>query len=110
MNTYFVWQTSYIQREDVDNFCDNVKKILSDQDLRAMIDYEIRNIKKDWNLLKYGFDIISKIEDKVRKREQDKRIMMQAKAQKDAIEKAKSQDEIQRNQDIEELEKQLNNL
>jgi len=97
LSNYFESQNSYIQRKDVDNFEQNIEKVLSDQDFKKYVIQEILTIQKN-DMLSYSRNIISKIDDMVQeydninleiKKQKEQEMMKKISQQKEQEEKDK---------------------
>ncbi len=95
-------QKSYIPREDIDNFLENMNFLFENKDFYDFILKELKNVKNNGNLLEYSFNLISKLDDSKKDFEKilDKKIR-EEKLKKD-LKEAK-------NQDLEKIKK-LENL
>lgn len=56
-------QTSYITREDVDNFLPNMNLIFENKNFYDFTLKRLENINSNWNILEYSFNLISELEE-----------------------------------------------
>ena len=96
-------QKNYIPREDIDNFLRHLNLIFKNKDFYDFIVSELKQVKNNWKIQEYSFNLISKLDDssKLFKESEKKRINLEK------LEKAKLRS---RKEDEEEMDKILWNL
>jgi len=94
-------QKSYIPREDVDNFLENMNFLFKHEDFYKLFLAEKKKLDKK-NILEYSFNLISKLDDL--KKDFEKKLL-----EKEKQEKLKKDLEKQKKEDEEKL-KNLENL
>jgi len=60
-------QTSYIPRKDVENLWKHMELIYKDKDFYDYVLKWLDNIKNNWNILEYSFNLISEFDELVKK-------------------------------------------
>ena len=106
LNTYIEKQTSYVEREDVENLYKNALLLEENEEFRKYFLWEKWKMKKNWNILEYSFNLISLLNDKVQEFEKSEKLRKKQ-------EKLKKEQEIakQKNQaELDKLESLLDNL
>ena len=93
-------QKNYIPREDIDNFLSHLNLIFKNKDFYDFIVSELKQVKNNWKIQEYSFNLISKLDDssKLFKESEKKRINLEK------LEKAKLRS---RKEDEEEMDKIL---
>ena len=93
-------QKNYIPREDIDNFLSHLNLIFKNKDFYDFIVSELKQVKNNWKIQEYSFNLISKLDDssKLFKESEKKRINLEK------LEKAKLRS---RKGDEEEMDKIL---
>jgi len=93
-------QKNYIPREDIDNFLSHLNLIFKNKDFYDFIVSELKQVKNNWKIQEYSFNLISKLDDssKLFKKSEKKRINLEK------LEKAKLNS---RKEDEEEMDKIL---
>lgn len=99
-------QTSYIPRDDIDNFLPNMKLIFKDKNFYDFVIKVLEKVKSNWNILEYSFSLISEL-DEARKSFGKKE---EEKLKKENLEKAELESKNEDKKKLEEMEKMFGNL
>ena len=67
LNNWIKLQKSYIKREDVENLWKNMNLIYKDKDFYDYVIDWLKNIKSNWNILEYSFNLISELDELAKK-------------------------------------------
>lgn len=96
-------QTSYIPREDIDNFLPNMELIFENKKFYDFIVKKLETISNNWNILEYSFNLISALNDsKIEfQKSEDERI------KKENLEKAELESKNEDKKKLEEMEELL---
>ena len=87
-------QKSYIPREDVDNLWKNMEMIYKDKDFYDYVVKGLNQVKNNWNILEYSFNLISKFDELAKKySEYKKKKDFEEKLEKEKIEARKKEEE-----------------
>ncbi len=86
-------QKSYIPREDVDNFLENMNFLFKNKDFYDFILLELKKIRNNWNILEYSFNLISILNDSKKDFEKYLTKVQVEKKLKNNLEKSKKEDE-----------------
>ena len=93
-------QKNYIPREDIDNFLSHLNLIFKNKDFYNFIVSELKQVKNNWKIQEYSFNLISKLDDSSKLFEQSEKKRINS----EKLEKAKLNS---KKEDEEEMEKIL---
>lgn len=96
-------QNSYIPRNDVDNFLPNMQLIFKDKNFYDFALKKLKNIKNNWNILEYSFNLISALDDSKIEFENSEKERIKKENLKNSESKARQKD----HQDIKQIEELL---
>jgi len=106
--TYFFsnWieaQKSYIPREDIDNFLIHLDHIFKNKFFYNFVISELNQVKDNWKIQEYAFNLISKLDDSAKSfEESEKKRKLQETLKKNKL--------ISKREDKKEMERILENL
>lgn len=93
-------QKNYIPREDIHNFLNHLNLIFKNKDFYNFIISELKQVKNNWKIQEYSFNLISKLDDSSKLFEQSEKKRINS----EKLEKAKLNS---KKEDEEEMEKIL---
>ena len=96
-------QKDYIPREDIDNFLTHLNYIFKDKNFYNFIYSELKQVKDNWKIQEYSFNLISKLDDSAKTFEKSEK----KRELKEILEKNKLES---KREDEEEMEKILGDL
>jgi len=96
-------QKNYIPRDDIDNFLNHLNLIFKNKNFYDFIISELKQVKNNWKIQEYSFNLISKLDDSAKSFQKSERKRIHSENLEKANSKSKKEDE-------KEMENILKNL